>query len=89
LDSLKDGFLWNTPKKRKSIEWRMSARFGSLQWGTSKIIRKNQLLRVDHKTGDFFELGRLAPNQYKKVMDETKEIKVNLSFTPLHQIIIF
>ena len=44
-------------------------------WGTGKFITKNNKIRVDHRTKEFFELGRLAPETYKKVMEETKAIK--------------
>ena len=35
-------------------------------------------LRVDYKTGEDFELGRLAPLTYKKIMDETKAIQTKM-----------
>ena len=38
----------------------------------------NRKIRVDEKTGEYFELGRLPPNKYAKIMEETKAIKVDL-----------
>jgi hypothetical protein len=32
----------------------------------------NHKIRVDHKTGEYFELGKLAPETYRMVMEETK-----------------
>ena len=42
-------------------------------------MQKNLRIRVDNRTGEFFELGRLAPETYKKVMKETQEIKDKVS----------
>jgi len=77
--------LWNTPKKRKSTEKRNLAKYAgansksNTNWGTGKFITKNNKIRVDHRTKEFFELGRLAPETYKKVMEETKAIKERVS----------
>ena len=77
--------LWNTPKKRKSLEKRNLAKYAgansqsNTNWGTGKFILKNNKIRVDHRTKEFFELGRLAPETYKKVMEETKAIKERVS----------
>merc|ERR1711860_466919 len=37
--------------------------------------KMNRRLRVDHKTGETFEIGFLAPKMMKKVMSETHEIQ--------------
>ena len=50
-----------------------------LTWGSMKLIRDNKKIRMDNRTGEFFELGRLAPDTYKKVMEETKRIKEKVS----------
>ena len=50
-----------------------------LKWGSMKLIRDNKKIRMDNRTGEFFELGRLAPDTYKKVMEETKRIKEKVS----------
>ena len=39
MDILRDGIFWNTPKKRKSIERRMTERYGSKEWGTLKTLQ--------------------------------------------------
>ena len=78
---MKDGILWNTPKHRKSIEVRRRQSFGVLKWGTSKFHKKNHRIRVDHKTGEHYELGKLAPKTYEKIMKETSEIKAKISDT--------
>jgi len=36
----------------------------------------NKKIRVDEKTGEYFELGRLPPNQFERIMKETKAIQV-------------
>ena len=74
-ERFEDSIMWNTPKRRKTIERRTFARYGSLTWGNVKYQRKNKKIRVDYNTGEFFELGKLAPTTYKKIMEETKEIQ--------------
>ena len=78
---MKDGILWNTPKHRKSIEVRNNQRFGVQKWGNSKFHKVNHRIRVDHKTGEYFEIGKLAPKTYEKIMKETSEIKSKISDT--------
>ena len=81
LDMLRDGIMWNTPKKRKTIEVRTRQKFGVLKWGTGKMLRPNQRIRVDYKTGEHFELGKLAPQSYAKVLEETSQIKTKFADT--------
>merc|ERR1712062_68950 len=81
LDIMKDGLLWNTPKHRKSMEVRNRQRFGVQKWGNSRFHKVNHRIRVDHKTGEYFELGKLAPKTYEKIMKETSEIKSKISDT--------
>ena len=78
---MKDGILWNTPKHRKSLEWRHRAMFGDKKWGNTRFHRVNHKIRVDHKTGEYFELGKLAPKTYEKIMKETTEIKAKICDT--------
>jgi len=84
IDLLDQSILWNTPKKRKTTEKRMKARYGMKEWGTWKPYVKNKKIRVDYITGEYFESGRLAPETYKKVMAETMEIqkKMKEAFSP-------
>merc|ERR1711874_671107 len=42
-----------------------------------KYISKR--IRVDHKTGEYYELGKLAPETYKRVMAETERIQKNMA----------
>ena len=44
-------------------------------WGDTPLIFDNKKIRVDHRTMEYFELNRLAPKTYEKVMAETKEIR--------------
>jgi large subunit ribosomal protein L32 len=34
--------------------------------------------QVDHQSGEIFELGRLAPETYKRVLEETKAIQAKM-----------
>ena len=84
-----DGILWNTPKKRKSVAMIYRKRYGATvgrhqenggpsrryNWGDTPLIFDNKKIRVDHRTMEYFELNRLAPKTYEKVMAETKEIR--------------
>jgi hypothetical protein len=36
----------------------------------------NRKIRADEKTGEYFELGKLPPKKFAKIMEETKEIQV-------------
>jgi len=44
-------------------------------------LKPNRRIRVDHKTGEHFELGKLAPKMYEKIMKETSEIKTKIADT--------
>lgn len=76
---LEKSIFWNTPKRRKTIERRSIAKYGMKEWGNLKLLTKNKKIRVDHKTGEFFEFGRLAPETYYKIMAETKEIQKKMA----------
>ena len=76
---LKDSIFWTTPRNRRTLEKRRTRRFGCPTWGVYFGPRINQRIRVDHKTGEYFELGKLAPQTYKKVMDETRRIQKKMS----------
>ena len=53
----------------------MTRRHGAPNWGVHFGPRLNKRIRVDHSTGEYFELGKLAPQTYKKVMEETRRIQ--------------
>ena len=74
-DFLERAILWNTPKQRKTIEKRTLAKYGGQEWGTGKLMRKDHKIRSDYRTGEYFQLGKLAPETYRKVIEETKEIQ--------------
>merc|ERR1712018_821451 len=42
-DIMERAILWNTPKKRKTIERRTKAKYGGKEWGNPKILQQNQL----------------------------------------------
>ena len=69
LSSGFSGFLWSAngaaPKQRKSMDRRKSVPFQGSTWGTQKIMKPNRRIRVDNETGEFFELGKLAPKAYR------------------------
>lgn len=82
LDIMRDGIMWNTPKHRKTLEKRHREKYGSLHWGNSgRMLRVNKRIRVDYKTGEHFELGKLAPKTYAKIADETSKIAAKISDT--------
>jgi len=76
---LNPSILWNTPRRRRSLEVRQKRRFGNKEWGTYKLPVLNKKIRVDHKTGEYFELGKLAPTTYEKIMQETKLIQKRMA----------
>ena len=67
--------MWNTPTFRRTVEKRRTRRFGAPNWGVHFGPQINKRIRVDNKTGEYFELGKLAPQTYSKVMDETRKIQ--------------
>jgi len=78
---LNDNILWTTPRGRRSVEKRMKRRFGAPNWGIYFGPRINKKIRVDHKTGEYFEIGKLAPKTYAKVMAETRKIQEKMADT--------
>ena len=57
----------------------MTRRFGAPTWGVHFGPTLNKRIRVDQKTGEYFEIGKLAPQTYKKVMEETKRIQMKMA----------
>ena len=78
---LKDSIFWTTPRNRRTLEKRRTRRFGCPTWGVYFGPRLNKRIRVDNKTGEYFELGKLAPQTYTKVMDETRRIQKKMADT--------
>jgi len=60
------------------VEKRAKRRFGCKEWGTWRIPVVNKRIRVDHETGEHYELGKLAPGKYQKVMAETRLIQLGM-----------
>lgn len=58
---------------------RSKRKMGSLEWGNLKGPKMNRRIRVDNVTGEYFELGKVAPVTYKKVMDETRQIQKRMA----------
>ena len=82
MDILRNGIVWNTPKSRKTLERRKREQYGAANWGhRGHFLRVNKRIRVDYKSGEFFELGKLAPKTYQKVLEETTAIKNKISDT--------
>ena len=74
--------LWNTPKKRKTVEKRHKRKFGRLIFGRSEgqqIPQRKHTIRVDHDTGEYFELNKVPKGTYERVMEETKAIQDRMS----------
>ena len=63
------------------MEKRTTGKFGAKNWGIYKGPQINKRIRVDHKTGEYFELGKLAPQTYSKVMEETRRIQKKMAET--------
>ncbi|XP_018319324.1 39S ribosomal protein L32, mitochondrial [Agrilus planipennis] len=76
-DLLNDAFLWAVPKSRRTIERRHKRRYGIPGYHLKLILPKTNL-QVCNVCGDDHEIGVLCPTCYKKVMDETKEMKDNI-----------
>jgi hypothetical protein len=49
----------------------------------------NRKIRVDEKTGEYFEAGKLPPKAYARIMEETKAIKVGVRQKFLLQMLYF
>jgi len=69
------GIVWNTPKKRKSLEMRHREGHGVLEWGTTRMYKLNRRLRFDHVSGRPYELGKMELGHYQAAMEETKAIQ--------------
>jgi len=70
--------LLNCPTHRRTWEKRAKRRFGMKEWGNSKLVPFNHKIRVDNETGEYYELGRLAPRRYREVMGETRVIQLGM-----------
>lgn len=77
-DLIGDGFFFAVPIFRRSLEVRKLRKIGVPYKGGPEgfkiILKKNNIL-VCSNCGHYHEQGVLCPTCYKKVMDETEEIK--------------
>merc|ERR1719431_787812 len=69
--------LCNCPTHRRTVEMRARRKLGTQDNRTGP--KMNRRIRVDNVTGEYFELGKVAPETYKKVMDETRKIQKRMS----------
>ena len=76
---MSDAILWAVPKHQTTIEKRRTRKFGKTSEGGYRAKYISRRIRVDHKTGEYFELGKLAPETYKRVMAETERIQKNMA----------
>ena len=77
-DLIGDGFFFAVPVFRRTLEVRKLRKIGIPYKGGPeglKTIQKKKNLQVCNTCGHYHELGVLCPSCYKKIMDETTEIK--------------
>ena len=70
-----DGILWAVPKKRKSLERRLKAKYGSENYGYQKLIHPKKNLLVCTTCGNYHEARHLCPHCFKRIMEETKAMQ--------------
>ncbi|XP_058798423.1 large ribosomal subunit protein bL32m [Phymastichus coffea] len=73
-DIWKDGFLWGVPKHRRSIEKRLSRKFGWPKYNWKPLVPKTNLLMC-RACGHYYEAHTICGTCYKKVKEETLEIQ--------------
>ncbi|ODM89846.1 39S ribosomal protein L32, mitochondrial [Orchesella cincta] len=76
-DKKAEGFVWGVPKRRRSIETRLTRKFGVLEWHWKLIKPKYNLLVCD-TCGHHYEAKHLCRNCYEKTMEETKLIRESM-----------
>lgn len=84
-----DGLLWAVPKSRRSLERRLTRRYGAENWPNGrKLIRKQQLFFC-FGCGTDKVAGKICLTCFEKVMAETriiqKEINAKLGYEPRNQ----
>lgn len=70
-DIFNNGFLWAVPRNRRTIEKRLTRKFGHPYY-VDKLLHPRNTLRVCNVCGDDHEVGVLCPTCYKKVIEETQ-----------------
>ncbi|XP_072758788.1 large ribosomal subunit protein bL32m [Anoplolepis gracilipes] len=88
---LNNGILWAVPKRRRTIEKRLSRRFGKEDYCWKPPVAKTNLL-ICPNCGHNYEAGRLCGHCYEKVKVETEEmkaaIKKELGLQPVEEDVI-
>ncbi|XKL59205.1 hypothetical protein PGB90_000221 [Kerria lacca] len=77
-DFIQENILWAVPKKRRSLEKRMTRKFGLLDRHSKLFLKQKDLLVCIH-CGCDYKRGYLCKNCYTKVMDETKRMQDRIS----------
>ena len=80
LDNIFDGLLLAVPKKRRSVEKRMSMKFGVKKWAPHgwKMIDPKSNIVTCKTCGHFHELQYLCTNCYEKNKEETVIIQESI-----------
>ncbi|PSN33038.1 39S ribosomal protein L32 [Blattella germanica] len=90
-DIFNDGFLWAVPKGRRSIERRLSRKFGFPQYDWKMLVPKKNLL-VCNTCGHHYEANHLCPHCYEKVHKETEAmqsaIQEELGLSPIEKEVV-
>ncbi|XP_055903922.1 39S ribosomal protein L32, mitochondrial [Eupeodes corollae] len=90
-DLIGDGILWAVPKHRRTIERRLSRKFGYPEYNWKPLKLKTHL-RSCNNCGHDHEIGVLCPNCYAKVRTETQlmqdKIQEKLGLNPVEQEVI-
>ena len=90
-DILNDAFLWAVPKKRRSLEKRLSRRFGWPKYVWKPPVPKTNILMC-RKCGHDHEAGLLCAHCYEIVKKETEEmqeaIQTELGLSPVEQDVV-
>ncbi|CAL7937552.1 unnamed protein product [Xylocopa violacea] len=90
-DILNDTILWAVPKRRRSLEKRLSRRFGVPKYNWKPHVPKTNILTC-WKCGNHYEARTLCGYCYEIVKKETKEIqeaiKNSLKLGPIEQDVI-
>uniref|UniRef100_A0A1B6HU49 Large ribosomal subunit protein bL32m n=1 Tax=Homalodisca liturata TaxID=320908 RepID=A0A1B6HU49_9HEMI len=90
-DLLKDSILWAVPKHRRTVEKRLSRKFGWPNQVWKPIVPKKNLLMC-RSCGDHYVAGHLCTTCYSKVKKETeemhKEIEAELGLDPVDKEVV-
>ncbi|CAG2102021.1 unnamed protein product [Medioppia subpectinata] len=85
-DIMRNGFVFATQKKRRTVERRLERRFGLDKYpDTSPIIRAKQNLIPCDRCGQYHEFHTICANCYKRVKEESnliiEEMKKRLHYS--------